>query len=214
MFTKDIERVRGGRKLDTADTLAKGLGAFSIAFGCFELAAPGRLAKWLGMSSRKPLLRGYGGRAFATGVGILSARRQSRWFVWGRVAGDAADIGTLVAGLRSSKRKTNVMIALGSVAAVTALDLLCALQLTQNARQPRQPVRDYSTRSGFPRGISASFGIALREMREGLDWWDSWRRNMGRGGAEPLEFQSRGRDERRAPFELERREYGTPAGRA
>lgn len=214
MFIKDIERVRGGQRLDTAQTLAMGLGAFSVAFGAFELAAPGRLARWLGLRSHKPLLRGYGGRAFATGVGILSARRQSRWFVWGRVAGDAADIATLLVGLRSSKRKVNLMIALGSVSAVTALDLVCALQLNQNAKQPKQPVRDYSERSGFPRGISASFGIALREMREGLDWWDSWRRNMGRGGSDRLEFEGRGREARRPPFELERREFDFPAGRA
>lgn len=213
MFIKDIERVRGGQTLDTAQTLALGLGAFSVALGAFQLAAPGRLARWLGLSSHKPLLRGFGGREFATGVGILAGRRQSKWFVWGRVAGDAADLATLLAGLRVSKRRVNLMIALGSVAAVTALDLVCALQLAQSARQPKQPVRDYTTRSGFPRGISASFGIALREMRDGRDWWDSWRRNMGRGGAEPLEIQGRGREEPRPSFE-ERREYGLPAGRA
>jgi hypothetical protein len=105
------------------------------------------------------------------------------------------------------------MIALGSVAAVTALDLVCALQMTRNARQAKHPVRDYSARSGFPHGIGASFGIALREMREGLDWWDSWRRNMGRGGSEALEFEGRGREERHPSFE-ERREFGPPAGRA
>jgi hypothetical protein len=209
MFIKDIERVRGGQKLDSAQTLAMGLGAFSLAVGAFELAAPGRLSRWLGLSSHKPLLRGYGGRELATGVGILSGRRQSRWFVWGRVAGDAADMATLLVGLRYSKRKTNIMIALGSVAAVTALDLVCALQLTQNRKQPKQAVRDYSARSGFPRGIGAIFGIAMREMHDGLDWWDSWRRNMGRGSAQRLEFDGRGRGEgRRPPLEMERRDYG------
>jgi hypothetical protein len=206
MFIKDIEKVRGGRKLDTAQTLAMGLGAFGVALGAFELAQPGRIARWLGLSSHKPLLRGYGGRELATGVGILAARRQSKWFVWGRVAGNAADIGTLLAGLRSSRRKVNVMIALGSVAAVTALDLVCAIQLSQTARQPKQAVRDYAMRSGFPRGISASFGIAAREMREGLDWWDSWRRNLGRGGAGPHELERRDRDGAA--------DYSFPAGRA
>lgn len=214
MFIKDIERVRGGQRLDTAQTLAMGLGAFSVALGALELAAPGRLSRWLGLSAHKPLLRGYGGREFATGVGILASRRPSRWFMWGRVAGDAADIATLLAGLRSSKRKVNIMIALGSVAAVTALDLVCAVQMTQNVKQPKQPVRDYSARSGFPRGIEASFGIAVREMQQGLDWWDSWRRNMGRGGAQRLEFDGRGREDRRPPLEMERREYGFPTGRA
>jgi hypothetical protein len=212
MFIKDIERVRGGARLDTAETLAKGLGVFSIALGCFEAAAPGQLARWLGMNAQRPLIRGYGARELATGAAILATRR-SRWFMWGRVAGDAADLATLIAGLRSSKRKVNIMVALGSVAAVTVLDLVCAVQLTQNARQPKQPVRGYSDRSGFPRGVSASFGIALREMREGLDWWDSWRRNMGRGGSDRLEIEGRGREERHPPFEA-RGEYGFPAGRA
>jgi hypothetical protein len=217
MFTKDIERVRGGQKLDTAQNLAKALGALSVVIGAFELAAPGLIARWLGMRAQQPLIRGYGGREFATGAGILATAGRlpaARGFVWARVAGDATDMATLAAGLRFSKRKVNIMIALGVVAAVTALDLVCALQMNQNVRQPKRPVRDYSARSGFPRGISPSFGIALREMREGLDWWDSWRRNLGRGGAEPLELEGRGREERRPPFELERREYGLPAGRA
>ena len=189
MFIKDIERVRGGQRLDTAQNLAKALGAFSVALGAFELAAPGRIARWLGLSSPSSRCSGVTAGASSPPARASSPppadSPPSRWFVWGRVAGDAADIATLAAGLRFSKRKVNIMIALGSVAAVTALDLVCALQMNQNARQPKRPVRDYSARSGFPRGVSASFGIALREMREGLDWWDSWRRNMGRGGAEP-----------------------------
>jgi hypothetical protein len=217
MFIKNIERVRGGPKLDTAQTIALGLGGFSLALGAFQLAAPGRLAKWLGLKSHKPLLRGYGAREVATGAGILTGVG-SHWFVWGRVAGDAADMATLFAGLRSSKRKMNILIALGSVAAVTALDVVCAAQLTQNRRQPKRPVRDYSHRSGFPRGVEAAYGVAARELKDGLDWWNAWRKEQGRGGQQRIEFERDDGQRRRVaqPQSGARLspDYGIPAGRA
>jgi hypothetical protein len=217
MFIKNIERVRGGPKLDSAQKMAVGLGAFSLGLGVFQLAAPGRLAKWLGLKSHKPLLRGYGAREVATGAAILTGRG-SHWFLWGRVAGDAADISTLLAGLRSSKRKTNLLIALGSVAAVTALDIVCAAQLTQNRRQPKKPVRDYSHRTGFPRGVEASFGVAARELRDGLDWWNAWRKDQGRG-EQRIELEGDGRERRPRQGQPQAGvrtspDYGIPAGRA
>jgi hypothetical protein len=217
MFIKNIERVRGGRQLDTAQTIAVGLGAFSLALGAFELAAPGRLAKWLGLKSYKPLLRGYGAREVVTGAGILTGVG-AHWLVWGRVAGDAADMATLAAGLRSSKRKMNILIALGSVAAVTALDVVCAAQLTQNRKQPKRPVRDYSHRSGFPRGVEAAYGVAARELKDGLDWWNAWRKEQGRGGDQRIAFERGDGQGRRPPQQQAGQrpgpDYGIPAGRA
>jgi hypothetical protein len=91
-------------------------------------------------------------------------------------------LGTLGLGLRRSKRRLNIGLALGAVAAVTAVDLVCALQLTRNGRQPKKPARDYSARSGFPMGLQHAFGAAARERKQGMNWWDAWRENQGRGG--------------------------------
>jgi hypothetical protein len=65
----------------------------------------------------------------AAGVGILSQRNPGPW-LWGRVAGDAVDIGALAAALRTSGRRAIVAIALGSVVGVTALDIACGLRFT------------------------------------------------------------------------------------
>ena len=53
-------------------SLAQGLGWFSIGLGLVELAAPGRLARSLGMEERTELIRAYGTREIMTGIGILS----------------------------------------------------------------------------------------------------------------------------------------------
>jgi hypothetical protein len=188
MFIKDIERVRGGHRPSGAETLARALGVFSLAVGVIELVAPGRISRWLGLKSHRPLLRGYGARELASGAGLV-AMRDPVVFVWSRVAGDAMSLATLGLGLRRSRRKANLAIALGSVAAVTALDVACAVRLTQHARQPKKPARDYSSRSGFPMGLQHAFGAAARERKQGLNWQDLWRENQGRGGEHRIELR-------------------------
>lgn len=122
------------RRIDDGQTLAGMIGWFSIALGAAELAAPGRIARWLGMEEQRPLLRLYGAREVTKGVGILSRRRPVGW-MWGRVAGDALDLATLATGLRpANRRRRNVLLAMGAVAGVTALDLLCLKQLREPSR--------------------------------------------------------------------------------
>jgi hypothetical protein len=117
----------------TADgkVLARGLGWFSIGLGLYELLAPRHLARTLGMEDQTGLIQAYGVREIATGVGIL-ARRRPVEFVWGRVAGDALDLATLAAGLSGDNPKRgNVAIAMGAVAGVALLDVLCASELSR-----------------------------------------------------------------------------------
>lgn len=133
----------------SADTLAQGLGWFSIALGAAELAAPRTMGQALGMADRSRLIQAYGLREIATGIGILASRQPKRW-VWGRVAGDALDMATLATGLADDNpRRGAVGAAMGGVVAVTLLDLYCANQLGEG-EQPARPMRDYSNRSGFP----------------------------------------------------------------
>ncbi len=111
------------------ETLAQGLGWFSIALGLTEVLAPRTLARTLGMGRRKMLVAGYGVREIATGIGIFASADPTPW-MWGRVSGDALDIGTLAAALiGGNPRKGSVAVALATVAGVTALDVICAQAL-------------------------------------------------------------------------------------
>jgi hypothetical protein len=119
------------RRIDDGRMLANGLGWFSIGLGLYELLAPRHLGRTLGMEDKTGLIQAYGVREIANGVGILARRRPAEW-VWGRVAGDALDLATLAPGLDDDNpRRGNVAIAIGAVAGVALLDVLCARQLSR-----------------------------------------------------------------------------------
>lgn len=117
------------RRVDDGRMLATALGWFSLGLGAAEALAPRALERWLGVEGRGALVQGYGVREIGTGIGILTERRPAGW-VWGRVAGDVLDLGTLATALTpGNPRKRNVLLAMGAVAGVMALDVLCARQL-------------------------------------------------------------------------------------
>jgi hypothetical protein len=117
------------RRIDDGQTLANFLGWFSLGLGAAELLAPDALERFLGVEGRRMLVQGYGVREIGTGIGILTERRPEGW-VWGRVAGDVLDLGTLATALTpDNPRKRNVLLAMGAVAGVMALDVICARQL-------------------------------------------------------------------------------------
>jgi len=123
------ERVHGPRGRDAHD-LARFLGWFSIGLGLAEALAPRGFTRALGMRGAEGLVRAYGVREIATGLGILGFSDPTP-FVWGRVAGDALDLATLAPFLSGDNpERANVGLALAAVAGVTALDLLCAMRLS------------------------------------------------------------------------------------
>jgi hypothetical protein len=135
------------RQNGSAMALARGLGWVSIGLGLAEMLAPRILSERLGMEGKESLLRFYGAREMAAGVGILLSDNPSPW-IWGRVAGDALDLAILATGLdKQNPLKGNVAIALAVVAGVTALDCITAQALGSTSR----PVPDYSDRRGMPR---------------------------------------------------------------
>jgi hypothetical protein len=117
------------RRIDDGRMLADFLGWFSVGLGAAELLIPGRLERFLGVEDRAGLIRGYGVRELAAGAGILGNHRPAGW-LWARVAGDVLDLATLATALAPRNRKhRNVLLAMGAVVGVTALDVLCARQL-------------------------------------------------------------------------------------
>ena len=119
-------------------TLARGLGWFSIAMGTAELLGGRRMAEGLGMEERTPLFRLFGLREILVGLGILS-RPTSPALFWARVGGDALDLAALTTGLRADNpRRTEVDIAMGVVAAITALDILCGYRLQEREAKRRR----------------------------------------------------------------------------
>jgi hypothetical protein len=163
---------KGPSSLRGADRVAKALGWASIAFGIAEMVAPRRIARSIGMRRAAPLLRAYGAREVASGIGALTVNPQPA--MWARVGGDAIDLATLATGLRRARRtgRRNLTIAIGVVAAVAVVDLLVATKLHRDHRRHGTP-RDYSDRSGFPkppeqmRGAAGGFEVP-RDLRAAL----------------------------------------------
>jgi uncharacterized membrane protein len=116
-----------------ARQVAQGLGIFSIGLGLAELLAPKTIAGVVGTRNHKPLIRGYGLRETAAGIGILSDPSNAAW-VWARVAGDALDLislGSVLASRRNGRARG--IFGVVSVAGVTMMDILCAISLTKES---------------------------------------------------------------------------------
>ena len=141
------------------EALARGLGWFSVALGLAELCLPRMVARASAMEGREGVLRLYGAREIANGIGLLMARDPTPW-LWGRIAGDALDIATLGSG--AGRDGAAAMLALTGV---TAVDVYAATTAAKNVEEPR-PVYDYSSRSGFPRPPAEMRGIARARKRQ------------------------------------------------
>ena len=145
------------------ESIARGLGWFSIGLGLAEILMPRAMARGLNMRGREQVLVLYGLREIATGIGLLAASRSTPW-MWGRVAGDALDIATLASSMQPGRR-LGPAIGLAAVAGVTAVDVANATALTARDRRRVRSNIDYSNRSGFPRSPAEMRGAALSDFR-------------------------------------------------
>jgi uncharacterized membrane protein len=126
---------RNGSRGGNEEKIARGLGWLSIGLGLAEIAAPGGLAKLIGVrGDYSSLLRTLGAREIASGVGILarqhSGEAPSAFWMWSRVGGDVIDLALL--GAASRLRKTDqgrIAMAMAAVAGVTALDVFLSQRL-------------------------------------------------------------------------------------
>ena len=80
--------------------LTQALDWFSIWLGLAELAAPGAVARLVGVPANRALLRTMGLREITSGVGILMQDKPAAW-MWSRVGGDVMDLALLGRALRS-----------------------------------------------------------------------------------------------------------------
>lgn len=123
--------------------LARALGWFSIGLGAVELLAPERVRGVLGAEWGNGLVRAYGLREIAAGVGILASENPRPWIL-ARVAGDVLDVATLAPGLRADNgRRGAVSAALCAVAAATIADVACA-RLLQRDHAAQEPFGDHA----------------------------------------------------------------------
>jgi len=125
--------------------LTNGLGWFSIGLGLAEVLAPDAIAGICGIrrnSKNRTVLRLYGLRELAAGVGILTQPRPAGW-LWARVAGDAVDLSSLAAALGDDRNdRGRTTFALANVLAVTAADVYCAQTLSSGQGQGKSAAGD------------------------------------------------------------------------
>ncbi len=119
---------------DPDQRLARNLGWFSVGLGATELLAPGLVAKISGAPDSKrsrTVIRTYGGREIAQGIAILTSMPRPAGWMWGRVAGDALDIGSLAVCMLARRGSIpRGIMAITSLLGVTAIDYYCADKLS------------------------------------------------------------------------------------
>jgi hypothetical protein len=154
----------GPSSFGASDRMARNLGWFSLGLGALQILAPERITRALGMEGQESLVRAYGFREVASGM--LSLSIEKKVGLWSRVAGDGLDIATLMAGLRDDNpKKGNVAMALMMVGGITLLDIATAKEVGVRHAPQTGSRRMYYDRTGYPKGMAASRGIAARKKR-------------------------------------------------
>lgn len=149
----------GPSSLKPADSFGRALGWFSMGLGLTELFAPQVLTRWLGVEGKERLVRAYGAREIASGIMCLSVNND--YGAWSRVAGDVLDLASLAGAYNDDNpKKGNVGLAITAVAGIAIADALAGQAIRSLHSRKGEPVRDYSDRSGFPKGIGYSRGKA------------------------------------------------------
>jgi hypothetical protein len=152
----------GPSSFGASDRMARNLGWFSLGLGALEILAPQRITRALGMEGQESLVRAYGFREVASGMLSLSAEKQAG--LWSRVAGDGLDMATLMKGFHDDNpKKGNVAMAMMMVGGITLLDIAVAKDVSARHARPAGRPRLYHDRTGFPKGMAASRGIAARK---------------------------------------------------
>ena len=121
--------------LSQEERFAYGLGWFSIILGLAEFIASRRLGQAIGVpSEHHGVIKAMGLREMASGIGILTQRAPIT-AVWSRIAGDMIDLTCLGAALSCTRaHRGRLAVTAAAIAGATALDLLCAQQLSRGVK--------------------------------------------------------------------------------
>ena len=157
------------------EQLAKGLALFSIGLGLAQAAAPRSLARAIGLggSADTGTLQAFGAREIGNGLAILAQPDNSAW-LWTRVGGDALDLSYLATRFSDeSADRGRLAGAVAAVLGVTALDVLCALQLKSSNGSSATP-RAGAARRGHHDGFRVERVTTIRRPIEQV--YQHWRR--------------------------------------
>lgn len=113
------------------DQATQGLGWLVIGLGLGELFMTRTLSRLAGIDQKySTVLRVYGAREMASGIGLLTAKNRKPWY-WFRVFGDVLDgafLGWAFSKERDSESRKRIAISAAVVAPVVALDLYYSMK--------------------------------------------------------------------------------------
>lgn len=145
-YRDDLHQNKAG---DGTETLANTLGWLSLGLGIVGIAAPGEVARCIGVSDdtrTRELLRLIGVREIISGIGILSQPRPAGW-LWSRVAGDMMDLALLGQALqRPDSNQERVAATTAAIAGITAVDVLASQQVSAARAEAQTPGNSASRR--------------------------------------------------------------------
>ncbi len=128
----------------SGESLARRLGWLSLGLGSLEVLRGGTITRAIG-GRRASVMRGYGVREIGTGAGLLASLDPTPW-IWGRVAGDALDLWSLLRGFRRSDRKATLALTVATTAGIAAFDIACLRRLRASRRTLPATGRTYGAR--------------------------------------------------------------------
>lgn len=168
---------RSGTGGGDGERMARAIGWFSIGLGVAGVAAPRRVARWVGVSDdddHRDALLAVGLREIASGIGVLTRPRPAGW-LWARVGGDVMDLTLLGAAFRSDRtRRDRVALATAAVVGITALDLIAGRQLAGRQGGGRQAgaARERASRAPRDPSIRVTKAVTLnRPIEEVYRFW-------------------------------------------
>ena len=135
--TRPYQRLANEDRGTGGESLADFLGVFSLGLGLAQVLAPETMSKICGIEDAEgnaPVMRALGAREISHGIAILS-KQQPEKAVWSRVAGDALDLALLGKAMANpDNHRGRTLFATMNVLAVTALDVMCARQLSMQPK--------------------------------------------------------------------------------
>ena len=166
--------------MPVASTTGRALGAVSAALGLPAAIAPEKVASAIGLrggGTPAAVLRAVGVRELAAAGGLLA--KPAPWQLWGRVAGDAIDLGLLGTALagRGAARRGRLAAVTAAITAITATDVLAALaasgdgemvevhSVTTLATTPAEAYAAWRRFDDFPRFMAHVESVTVEGLR-------------------------------------------------